>query len=255
MLDARINAQAADPKGKPRLDDPTYYWLQIDRPAEAGRDGAAGRGQPRRRVSAGGARRLRIRPCGDAGRRAAIVDVPATADEVSRLQISSAAGGLYDNTPTEIRTVTILSVVVALILLIVCANVANLQLSRAAARQREISVRLSLGATRGRLVRQLLTESVVLALAGAAVGVLIAYWGKQLLPGQAGQAPLDWRVLGVRRALAITTAVLFGIAPALRATRVAVGASLKEHSRTVAGSRALSASSCSSCRWRSPWCC
>ncbi len=237
-LDGRINAQAADAKGTPRLDDPTLYWLQVIGRLKPGVTMAQVEG------NLGGVFQQAAR----SGFASVLAAMPAEEqrssmfqdrDEVSRLQVSSAAAGLYDNTPNEMRTVTILSVVVALILLIVCANVANLQLSRAAARQREISVRLSLGATRVRLVRQLLTESVVLALAGAAVGVLMAYWGKQLLPGQTGQAPLDWRVLGFAGGLAIATAVLFGIAPALRATRVAVGETLKEHSRTVAGSRAL----------------
>ena len=237
-LDSRINAQAADPKSKPRVDDPTYYWLQLIGRVKPGVTAAQVEG------NLGGV----FQEAARAGFASVLASLPADEqrssmfqdrDEVSRLQVSSAAAGLYDNSPNDMRTVTILSVVVVLILLIVCANVANLQLSRAAARQREISVRLSLGATRARLVRQLLTESVVLALAGAAVGVLVAYWGKQLLPGQTGQAPLDWRVFGFAGALAIATAVLFGIAPALRATRVAVGTTLKEHSRTVAGSRAL----------------
>ena len=237
-LDGRINAQAADPKGKPRLDDPTYYWLQMMGRVKAGLT------PPQVEGNLGGVFQQAAR----AGFASVLAAMPAEAQqssmnrdrkEVSRLQISSAAAGLYDNAPTEIRAVTILSVVVALILLIVCANVANLQLSRAAARQREISVRLSLGATRGRLVRQLLTESVVLALAGAAFGMLIANWGKQLLPGRTGEAPLDWRVLGFAATLALATAIVFGIAPALRATRVPVSSALKENSRTVAGSPAV----------------
>ena len=237
-LDGRINAQAADPKGKPRLEDPAYYWLQMMGRLKPGLTA------PQVEGNLGGVFQQAARD----GFASALAAMPAEEQqssmnrdrkEVSRLQISSAAAGLYDNAPTEIRAVTILSVVVALILLIVCANVANLQLSRAAARQREISVRLSLGATRGRLVRQLLTESLVLALAGAAFGTLNAMWGKQLLPGRTGQAPLDWRVLGFAAVLALATAIVFGIAPALRATRVAVGAALKEHSRTVVGSRAV----------------
>ena len=115
------------------------------------------------------------------------------------------------------RAVTILSVVVVLVLLIVCANVANLLLSRATTRQKEISIRLSLGATRARLMRQLLTESVLLASIGGVLGILVAKWSGQLLPGAAGQAAaIDWRVLCFVLGATIVTGIAFGIAPALR---------------------------------------
>ena len=135
---------------------------------------------------------------------------------------------------------TILSVVVALVLLIVCANVANLLLSRATTRQKEISVRLSLGATRGRLVRQLLTESLMLAFAGGALGIAIGYWGKQLLPPPVNQsAILDWRVLAYVLAITTVTGIVFGIAPALRATGVNLNDVMKQSGRSVAGSRSV----------------
>jgi predicted permease len=160
--------------------------------------------------------------------------------EIPNLRVDSGARGVYDVNVSDERAVAILSGVVVLVLLIVCANVANLLLSRAATRQKEISVRLSLGATRGRLVRQLLTESLLLSSLGGALGILIANWSGQLLPGAAGQATTnDWRVLSFVLAVTAVTGIVFGIAPALRATSLNVSAALKETSRSIAGSRSL----------------
>jgi predicted permease len=157
--------------------------------------------------------------------------------EIPRLQVVSGARGFFDSEAENVRAVTILSVVVGLILLIVCANVANLLLSRAAARQKEVSIRLSMGASRMRLIRQLLTESLILAFSGGALGILIAYWGKQLLPGSSGQASIDARVLLFTFALASLAGIVFGIAPALRATSSGVSTALKENSRVIIGAR------------------
>ena len=127
---------------------------------------------------------------------------------------------------------------VGLVLLIACANIANLLLARTVAREREMSVRAALGASRGRVLRQLLTESVLLAVLGAAAGTLIAGYalsvmlpiGGESIPRLA-QAGLDGRVFGFSILLALVTSILFGIAPALKASRTELTASLNERSR------------------------
>ncbi|HYT64978.1 MAG TPA: ABC transporter permease [Vicinamibacterales bacterium] len=160
--------------------------------------------------------------------------------QVPQLLVEPGNRGIYDISPTELRAVTILSVVVALVLLIVCANVANLLLSRATARQKELSVRLSLGATRTRLVRQLLTESLLLAAMGGALGLLVGYWGRQLLPGAPGQTTaLNWRMLMFVLLVTGLTGLVFGIAPALRGTAMNVNSALKETGRSVVGARSV----------------
>jgi putative ABC transport system permease protein len=128
-----------------------------------------------------------------------------------------------------------LMAVVGLVLLIACANIASLMLARAATRQKEISVRLALGASRSRLIRQLLTECVLLSFAGAALGILFARWGCSLLvrfissPNNPVflQLSLDARVLEFTAGIAILTAVLFGLLPAFRSTRVSLASAMK----------------------------
>src|SRR5262245_887882 len=124
----------------------------------------------------------------------------------------------------------------AFLLLIACANVANLQLARAAARRREFAVRMALGAGAGRIARQLLAESALVALIGGAAGALLAVWGTDaliaalpegLLPSVA-EIKVDWRVLAFAFGAAITTGLLFGLAPAWQSRKVEVNSTLKE---------------------------
>jgi predicted permease len=126
--------------------------------------------------------------------------------------------------------------IVGLVLLIACVNVANLLLARSGARQKEIAARIALGAGRFRLIRQLLTESLFLALAGGVAGFILAYWARSLIgPASIIQSDqpnvdmsLDFRVLAFTAAASILTGIVFGIAPALKATSINPGPALKE---------------------------
>ena len=222
-----------------RLSQPTYWWLQVMGRLKPGSTPAQVQGNLegvfQATARAGLDSYLKGLPDAERGnaRNRGRTEVP-------RLRVEPGARGVYDVSTDEVRAATILSVVVGLVLLIVCANVANLLLSRATARHKEISVRLSLGATRGRLIRQLLTESLLLAALGGALGLLVAYWGKALLPTPVGRAALlDWRVLVFVLAVTLVTGVVFGIAPALRATGGDVNAALKATGRSVVASRSV----------------
>jgi predicted permease len=145
-------------------------------------------------------------------------------DEGWTLRTYNAAAGIPAGGETQVVPVAALSfAVTGLILLICCANVSNLMLARALSRQREIATRLSIGASRWRVVQQLLTEAVVLATLAGGGGLLFAAWGTEAMIAFALPLELDvsvdWRVFGVSAALALAAGVLFGLAPALHATR------------------------------------
>jgi predicted permease len=178
---------------------------------------------------------------------------PATLDPETRKQaldqhikLHDARTGAFGGREDFAQQLLVLLGASAVVLLIACINVANLLLARAAARSKEVGVRLSIGASRTRLVRQFLTESLVLSALGGVVGLLLA-WGASrglvLLLSERredfGLAPgLDWRVLAFTAAVTFLTGILFGLVPALRATRVNLNDSLRDSGRvTSSGGR------------------
>jgi len=162
----------------------------------------------------------------------------------TRLELEPGGRGLPSLRRSFSQSLTVLMGTVGLVLLIACANLANLLLARAAVREREIAVRLSLGATRARLVRQLLTECVLMSGFGAVLGVGVAYWCSAVLPkwASSGATPIslnlapDARVLFFSTAVALLTGFLFGLAPAVQGTRVEPVRALKASARGFAGS-------------------
>ncbi len=151
------------------------------------------------------------------------------------LVVESGRQGLDEARQAYRPSLLILAGIAGIVLLIACVNVANLLLARTTARRREIAVRLALGASGGRIIRQLLTENLLLAFLGAGFGALLAWWGKDILlslrPAGAGalilELPLDWRVLGLTTALTVIAGLVFGLAPAFYATQVELKSELR----------------------------
>jgi predicted permease len=233
-------ARAASPGGEAR---PGYWWINL-----------MGRLKP-------GATLEQARESLNGTFQAAALEVmppprrdnePAKIDpkDYPRLVAFGGSQGLMESRQRYSATIYGLFGVVALVLLIACANVANLLLARASLRGPEIGVRLAVGAGRWRLIRQLLTESVLLASIGGALGVVLAFWGKRglvaLADRDAGFLPenvdlnISWRVLAFTVAVSMLTGILFGLAPALRTTGLDLATAIKQGRRTTGAVSRLS---------------
>ena len=177
------------------------------------------------------------------GELAAIVrgTMPVRANEdLPRMDLRDGSRGLFVEQKTFGQPLAVLMTLVGFVLLLACANIANLMLARGSQRQREMSVRLALGAGRARILRQMLVESLLLAGLGGGGGLLMGYLGRNVIPNMTENAwersdfqiQFDWRVFAFAAGITILTGLLFGMAPALAATRAEVTHGLKETTQT-----------------------
>jgi len=166
-------------------------------------------------------------------------------EELPHLELVDGSRGLFTQRTEFAKPMAVLMTLVSFVLLLACANVANLLLARGAQRQREMSVRMALGAGRTRILRQMLVESLLLASLGGTGGLLAGYFGSIAIPKLVGnawqhsefQVHFDWKVFGFTAAITILTGMLFGLAPALIAARAEVAHGLKETSQTTSRRR------------------
>lgn len=211
---------APTPWEKSPLFDPNLWWINVMGRAREGMDGA----------------QTQVALDTQLG---AIVHgtMPVAANEdVPRLVLRDGSRGLFEQQRIFAKPMAVLMTLVSLVLLLACANIANLMLARGAQRQREMSVRLALGAGQARILRQMLVESLMLAAIGGGGGLMAAYLGRNAIPGMIEnsweridlQVHFDWRVFGFTAALTILTGILFGLAPAVAASRLNLNHGLKE---------------------------
>ena len=189
----------------------------------------------------------RAKPGADAAKARAALDVALKSavratmtvkpeESMPDLILSDGSRGMNKASRQLAQPLMVLMSLVGLVVLLACANMANLMLARSSARQREMSVRLALGAGRSRILRQVLTESLMLAAIGGAVGLLLGYLARTALPKlllnswerEGMNVPFDWRVFCFTAGVTLATGVLFGIAPAWNATRAEIGTAIKD---------------------------
>ena len=162
-------------------------------------------------------------------------------EDIPRMDLRDGSRGLFTQQKTFAKPMEVLLVMVGFVLLLACANIANLMLARGTQRQREMSIRMALGAGRVRIARQMLVESLLLAALGGAGGLIFGYFGSSLIPKLTENAwersefhiHFDWMVFGFTAAVTILTGVLFGLMPAIAASRAKVSHGLKETSQSV----------------------
>jgi predicted permease len=215
-----------DPKGDKGgfLDDPNEWWVDVTGRIKPGVTDAQAQAELNVELAAAIRGTMSVK----------------AGDTIPRLVLSDGSRGLGLDASFFKKPVYVLMALTGFVLLLACANIANLMLARSAQRQREMSVRLALGAGRVRILRQLLTESLLLAGVGGAGGLILGYLGRNLIPALMSNAwdqtklqiPMDWGVFAFAAAVTLLTGFVFGLAPAWLASRSEVSSSLKESAQT-----------------------